>query len=814
MSKLFVEVAVVLPVFSTYHYRVPPELSDEVAVGRSVLIPFGRRRLTGYIVSLDTQPPATVRTEIRDILQVSPDEHFLAETHLPFYRWLSSYYLAPFGEVIQSALPPGTSTVTRRAAFVGRAGDRALRESTATSEEVAVLSLVGEEPGLSLSQIRHRLPDHAVDQLCGSLGRRGLILWKDHVQVPSVRPRHLKTVSLDRTVTASAAGELKPKEKEILALLEERPRLLSDLRQLVGNGSYWVQKMASRGLVSVRTEEVYRDPVGPSVLVPGSVPKLTEHQEQAVMTIGRALRQGTFTSFLLHGVTGSGKTEVYLAAAAEAIKLQRRTLVLVPEIALTAQMEALFRQRFKSQVAVLHSGLGRGERRDEWMRVRRDEVDVVVGARSALFAPLERLGLLVVDEEHDASYKQERGLRYHGRDAAVMRAKLEGAVVLMGSATPALSSYYNALQGKFQLLVLPLRIDRRPLPEVFIVDMRRQRRTDLISHPLRQALTDTLAAGKQALLLINRRGFANFLLCRRCGHVERCLNCAVSLTWHRAKEKLLCHVCGLARKVPAACPQCSATTFRPFGFGTERIEAEVRRLFPEARVSRMDRDTTRNKQASRRLLYDLRRGRTDILVGTQMIAKGHDFPGITLVGVVSADIGLQWPDFRAAESTFQLLTQVAGRAGRGDSPGIVLVQTFNPQHFSIRFAKEHDYQGFYREEMAFREELGYPPYQRLILFQLAGNVEQKTQKAAERLTERYQELRHQRPNLFLELEALGPVAAPVPRVKGKFRWQLVLKSNKPTFLLEVARMLMHWGLTALKGSGVSLSADVDPVSLI
>jgi primosomal protein N' (replication factor Y) len=794
MSTIYVEVAVVLPVIGTYHYRVPPELSKEVAVGRQIVVPFGRRRLTGYILNVDSQLPAGVDATIRDILKVSSQESYFAEAHLPFSRWLSSYYLAPLGEVIQSAMPRGTYPSARRAAFVSEIGLSSLRQSTSASEEVAVLSLLQEHPGLSLRQIRHRLPEHGVDSICRGLGRKGLIVWEDQVQEPGIKPRHLQVVRAlhDFDKAALQNKELKSKEKEILTLLQTGPHLL----------------------ISVGPEEVYRDPIGQSVVDPGSPPELTDHQEQAIRKICQALEKPRFASFLLHGVTGSGKTEVYLVAAAAAMRLGRQSLVLVPEIALTAQMETLFRQRFQSRVAILHSGLGRGERRDEWVRVRRGEVDVVVGARSALFAPLERLGLMVVDEEHDGSYKQERGLRYHGRDAAVMRAKLEGAVVLMGSATPALSSYQNALQGKFRLLTLPHRIDQRPLPKVTVIDMRHQRKGDLISAPLRQALADTLSAGKQTLLLINRRGYANFVLCRHCGHVENCRNCAVSLTWHRTGDKLRCHLCGLAMDVPSVCSQCDATTLKPFGFGTQRVETEVKRLFPEARVSRMDRDTTRSKQAYRQLLHDLGRGHTDILVGTQMIAKGHDFPNITLVGVVSADVALQWPDFRAAENTFQILTQVAGRAGRGDSPGTVLVQTYNPEHYSIRFARVHDYLGFFEEEVTFRKELGYPPYRRLILFQLAGNVEKKAHQAAQRLASRCQELLQQRLNLLREVEMLGPVAAPLPRVKGKHRWQLLLKSRKSTPLLEVGRHLMNWGQAELKGSGVNLTADVDPMSLI
>jgi primosomal protein N' (replication factor Y) len=814
MTTLFAEVAVVLPVMSTYHYRVPPELHSDIAVGNQILVPFGRRRLTGYVLSVTSQAPTGMATGVRDILQITSPEPYFTEAHLPFYRWLSSYYLAPAGEVINGVLPRGTGISTRRAAHISKIGLEALSRSKATPEEAEVLSLIRENPGLGLRQMRRHLPDIAVDQVCSKFSRRGWIIWHDEIQEPRIRPKYLRVVSLGTKVRDLAADELKPREREILALLADGPLLQRDLSRSVGNAYYWIRKMAATGLITVSTEEVYRDPGGQPIIELGSIPELTAQQDRTARAVVQALEQGGFASFLLHGVTGSGKTEVYLTAAAAAMRLHLQTLVLVPEIALTAQIEAVFRQRFQGRVAILHSALGQGERRDEWIRVRRGQADVVVGARSALFAPLERLGLIVVDEEHDDSYKQEKGCRYHGRDAAVMRAKLEEAVILMGSATPALSSYYNALQGKFRLLTLPDRIDERSLPEVKIVDMRKQRPADLISLPLRQALADNLAAGKQALLLINRRGYANFLLCRRCGYVADCRNCAVSLTWHRSGERLRCHLCGLALELPSRCPQCKAAAFKPYGFGTQKVETEVKRVFPEARVKRMDRDTTRSKRAHRQLLQDLGRGQTDILVGTQMIAKGHDFPNITLVGVVSADIALRWPEFRAAENTFQILTQVAGRAGRGEDPGTVLIQTYNPDHYSIRFAEQHDYVGFYNKEITFRKELGYPPYRRLILFQLRGNVEDKTQQAAQRLADRCGELLDQSKKAGPDIEMLGPVAAPLARIKGKYRYQLLLKALKSAPLLEVGRELMNRGQAELKGAGVSLIADVDPVSLI
>jgi primosomal protein N' (replication factor Y) len=813
MDTAIIEVALPLAVPGTFHYRVPPELQAQVAVGREVVVPFGRRRLSGSIVAVGSELPADLAASIRDVLEITPGEPLFSGVHLTFFRWLSSYYLTSLGDVIRTALPGGTRSVTRRLARLTEAGARALTEKAASGEEGEVLALLRDDPGLGLARIRRRFPDRDVRRICDRLRRQGLILWEDGLRGPQAAPRRLRVVRA-LVPPGREVAELKPREREILDQLAAGPRLLRDLEGQVKNLAYWIRKLVAHRLVQVASEEVYRDPAGPPIIEAGSAPRLTPEQEGAVRAVSEALRDGVFSSFLLHGVTGSGKTEVYLAATAVALDLGRQTLVLVPEIALTARLEALFRQRFQSRVAILHSGLGRGERRDEWMRIRRGEAPVVLGARSAIFAPLERLGLIVVDEEHDASYKEERGLRYHARDAAVMRAKLTGAVVLMGSATPALSSFQNALQGKFRLLRLPHRIDQRPLPGVAVIDMRQQKSGTVISPPLRHALADTLAAGRQALLLINRRGYASFLLCRRCGHVPRCENCSLSLTWHRAAESLRCHLCNLAVPTPSLCPRCEAPMLRPLGFGTERVEREVQRLFPQARVSRMDRDTIQTKQSFVRLLRDLGRGEIDILVGTQMIAKGHDVPGITLVGVVNADTSLQWPDFRASEVTFQLLTQVAGRAGRGEDPGSVLVQTYNPEHYSIRFAKEHDYLGFFTEETTFLRELGYPPFRRLVGLHLAGDVEGRTREAAEKLAERFRNLRERHADSFQDLELLGPVAAPLSRVKGKYRWQLVLRAPRSALLREAARRLVEWGTGALKGSGVNLTVDVDPVSLI
>ncbi|MBW1981394.1 MAG: primosomal protein N' [Deltaproteobacteria bacterium] len=814
MEQLFVEVAVVLPVQQTFYYRVPPELGALVAVGKQVLVPFGRRRLTGYIVGMVEEFADGAGTAVRDVIQVSSDHSYFSLSHIAFLKWLSSYYLHPLGQVLQSALPWGLVSSSRRTAHISEVGLSLLANGRGSQKEARVLSLVQQTPGLTLQQIQRRLPGESTSSICRRLAEKGLLVWDDQLRAPAIKQRTLKVVRLQREATPALKAELSPQGKKVLSLLEHGPCFLKELRRQVKTIDYWVARLGKMGLVAVEDREVYRVPAGAAFKKDFRPPRLTACQQRAVAEITRAMQSRKFARFLLHGVTGSGKTEVYLTAAGQALEMGRQALVLVPEIALTSQMENLLRSRFQSKVAILHSGLGSGERRDEWLRVLRGEAEVVVGARSAVFAPLQKLGLIVVDEEHDGSYKQEKGFRYHARDAAVMRAKMADAVIVMGSATPALSSYYNALQGKFQLLRLPQRIDKRPLPHITILDMRQQHGNRLLARPLYEALGETLSQGKQALLLVNRRGYAPILLCRGCGHVLGCRNCEVSLTWHKRDGLVRCHLCGLHMEVPGSCPSCSLKGLKPLGFGTQQLEAEVKRLFPEARVARMDRDTTRSRKAYSQVLGDLYRGDIDIMVGTQMIAKGHDFPNIVLVGVVAADIALKWPDFRAAETTFQLMTQVAGRAGRGDTPGRVFVQTYNPGHYSIYFARSHDYAGFFEAELEYRRQLGYPPFRRLVLLHFRGNVEDKTRKQAERIAAYCRELKEMAPQKFAELEILGPVPAPVARVKGKYRYQLLIKAKSVSVLSQFTHKVVSCGERTLRRSGVSLQVDVDPQSVV
>ncbi len=531
-------------------------------------------------------------------------------------------------------------------------------------------------------------------------------------------------------------------------------------------------------------------------------PVLTPDQ---VKVLGQ-IEKNSKSLFLLHGVTGSGKTEIYLRAIGENLERGKQAIVLVPEIALTPQTVSRFRARFGERIAVLHSGLSGGERAEEWHRLRSGEADIAVGARSAVFAPLERLGLIIVDEEHESSYKQDSAPRYHARTVALKRASLEGATVILGSATPSLESYEAASRGEFALIELPRRINGRPLPPVEVIDMRQELREgnrNMFSRSLKKAVEGILERGEQAILLMNQRGYSRFVLCRACGQAVRCPRCAVSLTLHKGKsEYLICHYCGTRALSPSICPSCRSPKIRHFGVGTQQLEETCQELFPSARIARLDRDTTSRKGSHAQILDGFRDGESDILIGTQMVAKGLDFPRVSLVGVLAADLALNLPDFRAAERTFQLLTQVAGRAGRSEIPGAVIVQTYSPEHFSVQRAKEHDFEGFYHEEAESRRELSYPPFGKLINVVASGTTLESTQEAAESLAASLQRR---------GVMALGPAPAPLSLLKGRHRFQLLIKTEE----LESARQVLRESLSEQSSpKNIRFAVDVEPLNLL
>jgi len=596
-----------------------------------------------------------------------------------------------------------------------------------------------------------------------------------------------------------------PKQTELLLLLCDRE--VVGMEELKAFSTSTIKALCAAGMAEIIEKDASRE-IEKELFVPSVPPDLMPEQADAVRLISEQVAAQTFGVYLLHGVTGSGKTEVYLHSISGLAAAGKGAIVLVPEIALTPQLLGRFRKRFGSRVAVLHSGLTDRERADEYRRIQSGGVDVAIGARSAVFAPFANIGIIIVDEEHENSYKQDEGLRYHARDVAIMRAKFQNTVALLGSATPSLESYYNAKSGKYRYLRLANRVDHRPMPEVLIVDVKTLPKHNPYSPRLIDDIRLRLEKGEQTLLLLNRRGFSSVLICGSCGVAVKCPSCSVSLTFHKTEQKLKCHYCGFLMPPPSTCPSCSGIELKLLGYGTQKIEEELQALFPGARLKRMDSDSVRGRDAYEKLLQQVDRREVDILLGTQMIAKGHDFPAVTLVGVVDADVGLNLPDFRSAEKTFQLITQAAGRAGRGDIAGEVVIQTMNANHYSIRHSTTHDYDGFYNEEIIYRTQLGYPPIGRMIKIEIRCPDAELAAEAARTAQNRIRSLiRGKDPAL------LGPAPAPVSRVRGQYRFQLILLSTRR----ETIKMLAAEGRNVIDdkyGRRCKVIIDVDPVNLM
>jgi primosomal protein N' (replication factor Y) len=653
--------------------------------------------------------------------------------------------------------------------------------------------------------------------------------------------------------------KLPKRQQDVWNIVEERREiLLAELLELAETTAATVRKLENRGLVEITSEISERDPYARETILPTQNIVLNPAQAKALGEITKAMnKENSSHTFLLHGVTGSGKTEVYLQALAHALEQGKGAIVLVPEISLTPQTVERFKARFSSGklqtlVAVLHSHLSAGERHDEWHKIRQGRARIVIGARSAIFAPAEPLGLIIVDEEHETSYKQEEAPRYHARDVAIMRGQMENAVVVLGSATPSLESFYNCQRGKFSLLELPERVDNQKMPRVRVVDMRqtahKEKGTPLFSPQLKEAIHQRIEKGEQTILFLNRRGYSTSLQCPKCGYVCNCPNCSLALTFHRQEQKLACHICGHVEKVPLVCPneKCKNPAIRFSGTGTQRVEETLAKLFPKARIQRMDADTMKRKDDYRKVLGDFRAGKIDILVGTQMIAKGLHFPNVTLVGIIYADLALHQPDFRAGERTFQLLTQVAGRAGRGDVEGEVFVQAFAPFHPAIQYARRHDFNGFYEQEIEFREQLKYPPVSRVALLTLKGRNEEKVKFSADHLKRELEKVLGSAPvpgaavdvsstatelfgedakqgvrdaraphtkrgqNLFSDLIIAGPAPAPLLRAETFYRYQIMLRTRAMSALSrELARIIQSLALP----EDVTLAVDIDPVNL-
>jgi primosomal protein N' (replication factor Y) len=732
-----------------FDYSIPPELAGQLDVGSRVQVPFGARKILGVVTAVAEE---SGHANLKPILKIIGAQTLVTAKVLKLARWIGEYYCCAPETALKSVLP------------------EAVRKEDAS--------------------------------------------WRERLFVRALP-------------VTGVFPKLPKRQQEVWNIVEERREiLLAELVELAETTAATVRKLEDCGLIAIANEISERDPYAKETILASQPLVLNPAQAVALEKISAAMdarvsptpnSQLPTATFLLHGVTGSGKTEVYLQAIAHALEQGQGAIVLVPEIALTPQTVERFKARFSSGklqtlVAVLHSHLSAGERHDEWHKIRQGRARIVIGARSAIFAPVEPLGLIIVDEEHEHTYKQEEAPRYHARDVAVMRGQMENAVVVLGSATPALESFYNCQKGKFTLLELPERVDDQKMPLVRVVDMRQAKRdgkgTPIFSPQLKEAITQRLEKKEQTILFLNRRGYSSSLVCEKCGHVCECPNCSLALTYHRPEQLLRCHICNYTEQVPKACPneKCRNPGIRYSGLGTQKVEDVLGKLFPRARIKRMDADVMKRKEDYRRVLDAFKHGDIDILIGTQMIAKGLHFPNVTLVGIIYADMALHQPDFRAGERTFQLLTQVSGRAGRGDIEGEVFVQAFTPFHPAIQYARRHDFNGFFEQELEFRKQLNYPPFSRVALLTLKGRSEDKVKFSAEHLKRELEKIKTELKDLVVS----GPAAAPLARAESLYRFQIMLRTRA---MSKLSAALGKITTPLSLPDDVTLAVDIDPVDL-
>ena len=808
----FADVAVPVPLDATFTYSIPENL-PEPCIGGRVIVPFREKRLSGVVTELHDRKPDFSAKPILQVLDTTPA---VTPELMQLGRWIAQYYIAPIGEVLRTMLPLGAEfrrvigyritdkgmEALHHAATAG-SSRRSHKEPEHQMQEYRALDRLSD--GEIVREATLRTGTGATRAVLQTLLRKKWIAREDLSDVRDA------SRSIQVAMLKEVTGKLNANQQTIVDYLSVQPdntATVESLRALAVPRTT-LQTLAKRGVVELRQEQAGFHMSG---LKPRKLEFLfTPAQKAALQIIIASVDERRFLPMLLHGVTGSGKTAVYLSAMQAVLAKGRSAILLVPEIGLTPAVAADLHQIFAGEVAILHSALSDDERAEQWKRIRNGDSHIVVGTRSAVFAPVPDLALIIVDEEHDQSYKQEETPRYHARDVAVMRAKMSNAAVVLGSATPALETYYNATHGKYRLLELPERIEKRPLPEVEVIDMRdefqRTHKDAILSRRLQDEIGERLDRRQQVMVLLNRRGYSSFVLCRSCGETVQCKNCAIAMTYHKREHRLICHYCGFMRPAPKTCPKCGSEYVQYLGTGAEKLEDILHSLFPQARIARLDRDTVRGRDDLERVLSALQGGDIDLLVGTQMIAKGHDIPNVTLVGVVGSDAALSFPDFRAAERTFQLLTQVAGRAGRGESPGRVVLQTFFPDHYAIQFASLHDYKGFYEKEARFRSWMHYPP------FAAVSNVLVRSTKLEEALAwsgilgKWFQETR------LPDVRVLGPAAAAIVRLKTEYRYHFLIKSKSREKMNSALRAMIEHAVAKKIPRG-NLVVDVDALSVV
>ncbi len=819
-NRPFAEVIVDIPARKldrTFHYSIPPELRVPLEEGTRVVVPFGSRTVEGYIVGFSDVSEVSGTKHIKEVLD---PETWLPADLITLAGWISDRYMCSTVDAIRALIPSGART-TGQTFFVPGESCEVVPAAILAGLERDVYEYICSRGKVPKKEIYRRFESRDLEPVLRELGGRGLIQAVREIRL-RLKPRRVQLLELtlagDELERVFADMRLKaPKQGAVLRTVYEKGALpAAELSVLAGTAPATVRELVKKGYLAVRTAEVRRDPYALRPFAETDPLQPTPEQEKALQRLKEAITGSRPETFLLHGVTGSGKTEVYLQAIDYCIKAGKQAIVLVPEISLTPQMVERFKGRFGSMVAVLHSRLSAGERYDEWRQIKAGTVRVVIGARSAVFAPFNNPGLIIIDEEHETSYKQEDTPRYHARDVAIARSRISRCVVVLGSATPSLESYSRALAGRYSLLTLASRVTGQALPDVTVIDLREEIQAghrSIFSRELIGRISDVLERKEQVILFLNRRGYATFVVCRECGLVMKCPRCSITLTVHADEKALRCHYCDFQREIPEACPGCGGTSIRQFGVGTQKVEQEIAVWFPRARVARMDMDTTTGKGSHEKILNSFRDGAIDILVGTQMIAKGLDFPGVTLVGVITADTSLNLPDFRAAERTFQLLTQVAGRAGRGNRPGEVIVQTYTPEHYSVVYAKNHNYRDFFREELKFREILEYPPYCSLVRIVISGKTENNVTRGSEVLASKLS-LECGRYSLGVTQPLLGPAPAPLSKLRNRYRWQICLRGTPGSLVRRVIRETLESLQDDALLATLKISVDVDPLGLM
>lgn len=821
---MFAEVVFALPFGKAFTYEIPSELKKFVKEGVRVVAPFGKRTLTGFVIKLTKT--TQVQDSIKPIREVLDDEPIFNKTTLKFYQWLSEYYLCSLGEALKLLVPHGTEVESKRKIEIDKNFVLQLlqKEQKRNTVRFKILSELSSRDQITFSALQKAVGKKNIYSQIRNLVEDGAVTIIDEVENAKVKPKEVKFVRLAKEVKEiySSLPELdrrSPKQVKLLLILIEakgKSVPVAELLHKTETSKSALDSLAKKGLVEIFEKEVYRR-YKEHYEEKHQEFVLTDQQKKVLEEVSPKIQQSVFQTYLLHGVTGSGKTQIYIELAKIALEQKKSVLILVPEISLTPQITSRFYNNFGELVTVLHSRMSAGERFDSWRRIHKGKSRIVVGARSALFAPLNNPGLIVVDEEHDASYKQQDMMpKYNARDSAVVLGSIHNCPVVLGSATPSIESRYNAEIGKYKLLTLPLRIDDATLPKITLVNVNIERKKgrmdNIFSRTLLDKIEDRLKKKEGVIILQNRRGFSTQIYCEDCGEVEMCSNCSVPMVFHINKNTIQCHYCGLEKPVPNACTNCGSINIKYFGIGTERVEDELQFYFPESRISRVDSDSITKKSYLSNLLLSFGRGDIDILVGTQMVSKGLDFSRVTLVGVISAETTLWLPDFRADERTFQLLTQVAGRAGRSKIAGEVIIQTQNEKHFALQKVLQNDYDGFYKREIADRERMGYPPFTRLALIETKDKSDEKAKGAAI-------DFRKSLRKFEKHLKISEPTTALIYKLKGFYRYHILLKSSRKSDpagkLLRRAVLEAYTEFNRIsRYRDVKLFYDIDPQSIM